>query len=155
MEGTWVGKARLLRNLVVAGFAAVFAVVQAVFPEPYIQLALAESAVLLTVAALFDLFALAAAGFSLGCHRQTLALEWSRWKRAVGNLEDLSITGGHRGAQGLPCHPERSRGTLRSRAKPPIHASILTARPSPSFSLCPQRVLAIKFVPLFHVFCMR
>src|SRR6266576_4737304 len=92
MEGTWVGKARLLRNLVVAGFAAVFAVVQAVFPEPYIQLALAEAAVLLTVAALFDLFALTAAGFSLGCHRQTLAPKGSHGERAVGNLQKALTT---------------------------------------------------------------
>jgi hypothetical protein len=74
-EEPQVRKTVLVRNLVVAGFAAAFAVVQTVFPEPYIQLALAEAAVLLTVTTLFDLFALTAAGLSLACHRETLAPE--------------------------------------------------------------------------------
>jgi hypothetical protein len=64
----------LHRDFVVAGFAASAAVEKPVFAQPDIQLALAEDAILLAVAALFNLLALAAANFDFsGCHEGTLA----------------------------------------------------------------------------------
>jgi hypothetical protein len=62
-------------DLVVAGFAASSAVVEAVFPKADVELSLAEDAVLLALTSIFDLFALAAASFCLGGHIPTLALE--------------------------------------------------------------------------------
>jgi len=62
------------RDFVVAGFAASAAVEKPVFAQPDIQLALAEDAILLALAALFNLLALAAANFDFsGCHEGTLA----------------------------------------------------------------------------------
>lgn len=61
------------RNLVFAGFAAGATVEETVFAQPDVQLALAEYAIFLAVAALFNLLALAAANFDLGgCHGGTL-----------------------------------------------------------------------------------
>jgi hypothetical protein len=68
-------------DFVVAGFAAGAAVVEAVFPEADIELSLAKAAVLITLATFFNLFALAATSFGLGCHGETLAL----WGQA-GNI---------------------------------------------------------------------
>jgi hypothetical protein len=62
------------RDFVVAGFSASAAVEKSVFAQPDIQLALAEDAILLAVAAFFDLLALAAANFDFsGRHEETLA----------------------------------------------------------------------------------
>jgi len=71
----------LVMDFVVAGFAAGAAVVEAVFPEADIELALAEAAVLLAFAAFFNLLALAATDFGLGRHVETLAL-----RGQVGNI---------------------------------------------------------------------
>jgi hypothetical protein len=71
----------LFGDSVVAGCAAGAAVVEAVFPEADIELSLAKTAVLVAVAAFFNLVALSATGFALGGHRETLAL----WGRA-GNV---------------------------------------------------------------------
>jgi hypothetical protein len=68
-----VRKRHLLRDLVAARCAATLAVVEAIFAQADIELALAKAAVLLAFAALFDLLTLVAAGFRLGCHNQTLA----------------------------------------------------------------------------------
>jgi thiol:disulfide interchange protein len=76
---------RLVSDFVIAGCTAALTVVQAVFTKPDIQLALAKAAVLLTFATFFDLFALTAAGFDLGGHKQTLALKGPPRERAVGN----------------------------------------------------------------------
>lgn len=65
---------RLLTDLVFAGFAAGAAVVKSVFPQADIKLSLAEDAILLALTPLFNLLALAATGFGLGCHSETLTL---------------------------------------------------------------------------------
>lgn len=63
------------RDFVVAGFAASAAVEKPVFAQPDVQLALAEDAILLAIAAFFDLLALAATDFDFsGRHEGTLAL---------------------------------------------------------------------------------
>ena len=65
----------LHRDFIVAGFAASAAVEKPVFAQPDVQLALAEDAILLAIAAFFDLLALAAANFDFsGRHEGTLAL---------------------------------------------------------------------------------
>ena len=67
----------LARHLVVAGFAAAATVVKTVFTKTYVELSLAENAVLLALAAFFDLFTLAAADLGFGCrHGMTLAPAW-------------------------------------------------------------------------------
>lgn len=64
----------LHRDFVVAGFAASAAVEKPVFAQPDVQLALAEDAIFLAVAALFNLLALAAPNFNFrGRHEGTLA----------------------------------------------------------------------------------
>lgn len=72
-------------DFVAAGCAAALTVVQAVITKPDIQLPLAKTAVLLTIATFFDLFALIAMCFGLGGHKQTLAPKVSSRERAVGN----------------------------------------------------------------------
>jgi hypothetical protein len=63
------------RCFVVAGFSASAAVEKSVLAQPDVQLALAEDAILLAIAAFFDLLALAAANFDFsGRHEGTLAL---------------------------------------------------------------------------------
>jgi hypothetical protein len=76
---------RLIGDFVVAGCAAVLTVEKAVFTKPDIQLALTKTTVLLTFATFFDLFALTAAGFGLGGHKQTVAPKAPPRERAVGN----------------------------------------------------------------------
>jgi hypothetical protein len=75
---------RLIGDFVVAGCAAALTVEKAVFTKPDIQLALTTT-VLLTFATFFDLFALTAAGFGLGGHKQTVAPKALPRERAVGN----------------------------------------------------------------------
>jgi hypothetical protein len=89
-------------DFVVAGFAAGAAVVEAVFPEADIELSLAKTAVLIALAAFFNLFALAATGFGLGCHTETLAprgragnipLVTVNWLKALGSGFQLRLLG--------------------------------------------------------------
>ena len=58
----------LAGDLVVAGFAAALAVVEAVFAEADVELSLAEDAVFFAFAAFFGLLADAAVGFDFGGH---------------------------------------------------------------------------------------
>jgi hypothetical protein len=69
----------LVADLVFAGFAAGGAIIESIFPEADIELPLTKDAVLFTVTALFNLLALAATGFGLGRHIQTLAPAGASW----------------------------------------------------------------------------
>ena len=65
----------LIRHLIAAGFPAGRAIVESIFDETYVQLALAGAAVLLAIALIFGHVALHAAILSLSdsCHGPTVA----------------------------------------------------------------------------------
>jgi len=92
----------LVVDFVVAGFAAGAAVVEAIFPEADIELSLAKGTVLVAFAAFFDLLALAATGFGLGRHGDTLALlgragnvPLVTWNRLWNSSSDPEFSGTH------------------------------------------------------------
>lgn len=73
-------------DLVIADLATRAAVVQAVFPEPDVELALTQAAILITLAALLSLLALTADYARFRSHALTLARA-----AAVGNIPLVTL----------------------------------------------------------------
>ncbi len=74
---SWGSDGVSVGSLVVAGFAAGWAIEQAILAEPDVNLTLAKAAILLAIALLFDHLALHADVFlpgSSGAHEATLSL---------------------------------------------------------------------------------
>ena len=65
-----MGRNSLVANLVIAGFATRFAVVQTILPQADVQLSLTEDAVLFAFTPFFGLLALTATSLRLGGHRR-------------------------------------------------------------------------------------